>query len=221
MAKTQFTSPASAADEEFSTRQLLVNVNARMTKVAVMTSAVSVSLVLILFLFLPLKKSVPYVVQVNKDTGEVSVPASQVSTAFNPSWDNKAFFIRRWITDLFTINQYLTVRITDPRAQLFLRGQNAIGEYQAFRSDDATFSRLVADPTLTRDAAVVNLTQIAGTENGAVAQVQLTTHTGGKETVETKLITLYYVTLPSTNVADLANNPIGLYVTDFKVSQKE
>lgn len=220
MSKTKIESPASVADEEFSTRLLLSNVNTRLAKVAIMTSAVSVGLVVILFLFLPLKKSVPYVVQVNKTTGEVTVPADQLATAFNPTWDNEAFFVRRWVSDLFTINQYLTVKMTDPRAQLFLRGQNAIAEYHAFRTEDDTFGRLASDPSLVRDVQVVNLTPIAGTRNGAVAQVALTTHSDGKTTVETKLITLYYVLLPSTNPADLAENPIGIYITDFKVSTK-
>lgn len=220
MSKKKVLSPASAADEEFSTRQLLTTVNTKMTKVATMTSIVAIGLIVMLVIMMPLKKAVPYVIQVNKTSGEVSVPASQIAMAFTPTWANESYFIRRWVTDLFTINQYLTVRITDPRAQEYIRGQNAISEYKAFRDQDQTFVRLASDPALTRDVQVVNLTPIAGTGNGAVAQVVLTTHAGGKQSIETVLITLYYVLLPPTDPQDQTLNPIGLYVTDFKVSNK-
>ncbi len=220
MAKVKIESPVSAADEEFSTRTILANVNSKMTKVAMMSTAASLGMVVVLFMFLPLKKSIPYIVQVNKTTGEVNVPAAQLSTVFTPTWANSSYFIRRWVTDMFTINQYLTAKISDPRAQLYIRGQNAISEYKAFRNSDQTFERLVSNPGLTRDVQVLNLTPTAGTENGAVAQVLLTTHDNGKQTSVTKLITLYWVLLPSTDPADLTINPIGLYITDFKISSQ-
>lgn len=130
----------------------------------------------------------------------------------------KSVFLHRWVEDLFAINQYTTVNITNPRAQALLRGQNALAEFNQFRFDDQTLQRLVSDPSLTRDVVVSELTQVAGTSNAAVANVQLTTNQGGQRKVESKLITINFVILPQTDLKEAAVNSIGIYVTDFKIS---
>lgn len=212
--------PTDLRSEEFDTRQMLLTVNRRMQKAAIMSAGAALAACVAVLALLPLKKAVPYIVTVNKTTGEVSVPSQDAAVAFNPSWINKAFFLRRWIEDLFTINQYLTVQITDPRAQAFLRGANAIAEFKAFRAEDQTYIRLAKDPTLVRNVKVEDLTPIAGTKNGAVANVELTTIQGGQTTVEHRLITLYWVIIPPQTPEDARINPIGIYVTDFKISNK-
>ena len=210
--------PSSVADEDLDTRRLMTGVNSRIIKVAIMASAAVLGMVIVLVMLMPLKRAVPYVVQVNKTTGEVSVPVDQNVAQFNPTWTNTQYFLRRWIDDMFTINQYLTVNVTDPRAQAFIRGGNAISEYKAFRSDDHTFDRLVSDPSMVRDVKILTLTKVAGTKNGVVAQVSLTTHAKGHVKTVTKLVTIYYIFLHSSDIQTLRTNPIGLYITDFKVS---
>ncbi|WP_316502815.1 VirB8/TrbF family protein, partial [Klebsiella grimontii] len=64
-----------------------------------------------LMLAMPLKKVVPYVVNVNTTTGEVTAPRQQMSEHFEPAWANESFFVRRWIEDMLTINQHTTVNI--------------------------------------------------------------------------------------------------------------
>lgn len=211
-------SPASLPEVELNTRALMSSVTSKLVKVAIATSVGCTCMAVAFMLLLPLKQSVPYIVHVNDQTGEVTVPAGQSVTAFKPQWDNTAFFLRRWITDMFTINQYLTASVEDPRAQYFLRGANAISEYKAFRVSDDTFARLVADPSLVRDVKITSLTPVAGTKNGAVAQITMTTLSKGTTTTVNSLLTVYYVFLPSTDPAVLQKNPIGVYITDFKLS---
>lgn len=218
MPKISMASPASASDEDLNTRKLMQYVSRSLIKISVMSSACAVVAVVTLLMVLPLKQSVPYEVEVNKNTGEVSIPANQMAVKFTPQWVNSAFFLRRWVEDLFTINQYLTVSIDDPRAQEFLRGDNAIAEYKAFRDSDKTFDRLAANPSLVRSVDVESITPVAGTKNGAIAQVQLTTHNGGITKVEDVIVTIYYVFLPTQDQASLRKNPISIFVTDFKIS---
>jgi type IV secretory pathway component VirB8 len=210
-------SPATAADREFSTREQILFLNKKMTQVAALSSFTSLGLILLLIMMFPLKKAVPYLVQLNEATGEVTVPQNKVVANYNPSGKTKGFFLRRWVEDLFTINQYTTVNITDPRAQAFIRGKNGIDEYHQFRAQDQTLERLAADQTLVRDVKVDQLTAIAGTSNGALAQVTLVTHEGGQSRTTHLIVTLYFDMIPPTDPAEQDQNPIGIYVTDFKV----
>lgn len=213
--------PIPAKDDEFNTRELLLKLNKRLSSIAVVVGGGVVVLALTIFVMMPLKKSIPFVVHVDNATGEVSVPQQQVMAQFTPTWANEAFFLRRWLSDLFTINQYLTVQQYDPRAREFIRGQNAIAEYAQFRAEDQTFDRLAKDPTLVRDVRVTALTPIAGTKNGAVAEVTLTTRSGGQVKIEHKLVTLYFVVLNPTDPQEIVRNPIGIYITDFKITTKD
>lgn len=209
--------PSSIVDEDIDTRQMMRAVIKRLSGVAIFASVAALACALALFMLMPLKTSVPYVVQVNKNTGEVTIPGS-TSTVYVPTWANQAFFLRRWLTDLFTINRYLTVQVDDPRAQYFIRGNNAIAEYNAFRAEDKTFARLAADPTLVRNVKILSLDPIASTQNGAVAQVLLTTIDQGRVVRQNLLVTLYFVILPPTTQAEMERDPIGIYITDFKIA---
>ena len=214
-------SPIPVKDDEFNTRELLLRINKRLSGIAVSVGGGVIVLSLTIFVMMPLKKSIPFIVHVDNATGEVSVPQQQVMSQFTPAWANEAFFLRRWLSDLFTINQYLTVEQYDPRAREFIRGQNAIAEYKQFRDEDQTFDRLAKDPTLVRDASITALTPIAGTKNGAVAEVTLTTRNAGQVTVVHKLVTLYFVVLTPTDQQEINRNPIGIYITDFKITTKD
>jgi type IV secretion system protein VirB5 len=209
--------PSSIADEDIDTRQMMRAVIKRLSGVALFSSVSALACALALFMLMPLKTSVPYVVQVNRNTGEVTIPGS-TSVVYVPTWANESFFLRRWLQDLFTINRYLTVQIDDPRAQYFIRGENAIAEYNAFRAEDKTFARLAADPTLVRNVKILSLDPIASTKNGAVAQVQLTTIEQGRVIKQNLLVTLYFVILPPTTQSEMERDPIGIYVTDFKIA---
>lgn len=211
-------SPATAADTELNTRAFMSTVTAKLSKVSIASSMACAFLAFALWSMMPLKQAVPYVVKVNDSTGEVTVPADQSVAQFNPQWASIEFFLRRWVTDMFTINQYLTVNINDPRAQAFLRGQNAIAEYKAFRASDRTFEQLAEDPSLVRDVKILSMTPIAGTTNGVVAQITMTTHKQGQVYVVNKLVTIYYAFIKANDIESLRQNPISIFITDFKLS---
>ncbi len=126
-------SPIPVKEEDLSTRQLLFNLNKRLSSATIFLGAAVAGLGVAFSALLPLKETKPYIIEVARD-GSAVVPAQTEAVAYNPSFDSLTFFLRRWVVDAFTINQYSTVKTLDPRARSFLRGENALGAYRDFLS---------------------------------------------------------------------------------------
>lgn len=210
-------SPIPVKDEALGTRELMLTLNKRLAAAAIAGAVASAMMAGVVVALFPLKESVPYVIEVNKADGSASVPVQTPAIKYNPEFDTVAFFMRRWVQDAFIINQYSTVQTLDPRARLFLRGANAIGVYNDFLKTDQKFELMAKNPTLTRDVEVLAITPIAGTQNGLVADIKLTTRLGGSVQEDRRLVTIYYEIFPPQNRKDVEANPIGIFVTDFKV----
>lgn len=217
-AKSALSKPSDAREEEFDTRQLLVAMNKRLLSATVMSCGAVLIAVVAVAGLTPIKEVRPYVVRVDDKTGAVQVSRQDEATAFKPGWIHRQFFLRRWAEDLFVINRVLTVQVTDPRAQQFLRGQNAIAQFDAFRKSDATYDRLAKDPSLVRDVEIESLTPVAGTSNSAVATIKLTTRLGGKSLDERRVVTMFWIEIPPKTQEEAVTNPLGIYITDFRVS---
>lgn len=211
-----FKKPSDAKATEFDTRQLLAETNRKLLMASIVSGVTALAAVMAVVGLTPLKQSVPYIVTA-APTGEVKVVATETGR-FEPQWIHKEYFLRQWISDLFTINRTLTVQITDPRAQAFLRGNTAIAQFDAFRKADQTYERLAKNPGLVRDVEIESLAPVAGSNNGAVATVKLTTRNGEMVQVEKRLVTVFWVEIPPKNRDEALVNPIGLYITDFKIS---
>lgn len=209
-------SPIPVKDEALGTRELLLTLNKRLAMAVIASAVASVFMAGVVVAMFPLKENVPYIIEVAKD-GSASVPPQTEAAKYNPQFDTIAFFMRRWVQDAFTINQYSTVQMLDPRARLFLRGANAIGAYTDFLKADGKFETMAQDPTLTRDVEVLTITPVAGVENGLVADIKLVTRRGDDTKEERRLVTIYYEIFPPDNRKDVEANPIGIFVTDFKV----
>lgn len=209
-------SPIPVKDEALGTRELVLTLNKRLASAAIMSAVASVAMAVVVVAMFPLKETKPYIIEVAKD-GSAYVPPQTEAVKYNPKFDTVAFFLRRWVVDAFTINQYSTVQTLDPRARLFLRGANAIGAYKDFLKSDGKFEKMAEDATLTRDVEILSATQIAGTENGVVLDTKLITRSGGTAKEERKLITVYFELFQPENRKDVEANPIGIFVTDFKV----
>lgn len=203
-------------DEELGTRELILTLNKRLAAVSVSSAIALVALAVTLYSLFPLKETKPYIVEVSKD-GSAYVPPQAEAVEYKPQIDTISFFLRRWVVDAFTINQYSTVQTLDPRARLFLRGSNAIGAYRDFLREDDKFGRMATDPALVRDVEVLSVTQIAGTTNGVIIDAKLTTRSEGAAREERRLVTVYYEIFRPESRKDVEANPLGIFVTDFKV----
>lgn len=209
-------SPIPVKDEALGTRELVLTLNKRLAAAAVASAVASVSMAVVVLSLFPLKEIKPYVIEVAKD-GSAYVPPQAEAVAYKPQADTIAFFLRRWVADAFTINQYSTVQTLDPRARLFLRGENAIGAYRDFLAQDGKFDLMTKDPALVRDVEIMSVTPIAGTTNGVIVDAKLTTRADGIAREERRLVTVYYEVFRPETRKDVEANPLGIFVTDFKV----
>jgi type IV secretory pathway component VirB8 len=211
------TSPIPVRDDALTTRELVLTLNKRLAAAVIMVGVACIALAVVIFSLFPLKKDVPYIVQVEKTTGAAFVPPQTPAVNYSPETETIHYFVRRWVTDALTINQYSTVQSLDPRARLFLRGDNVITAYNDFMRTDKKFQRLAEDPTLTRDVTDMNITPVAGVKNSLIVDVKLVLRESGKTTQESRRITIFYELFSVQNRKDAEANPIGLFITDFKV----
>lgn len=209
-------SPIPVKDEALGTRELLLSLNKRLASVSIASALASVAMAVVVVAMFPLKEMQPYVIEVKPD-GSVDVPRQASAVEYNPKFETISFFLRRWVVDAFIINQYSTVQTNDPRARMFLRGANAIGAYKDFLASDGKFDLMARDPTLTRDVEVLGITPIAGIKNGVVVDVKLVTRSGGNAKEDRRTVTIYYEFFKLEDRKDIENNPIGIFITDFKV----
>lgn len=209
-------SPIPVKDDALGTRELLLTLNKRLAATSIAAGLAVVAMATAIAAMLPLKETKPYIIEVAKD-GSAYVPKQTEAVQYNPTFDTVTFFIRRWVTDAFTVNQYSTVQTLDPRARLLLRGTNAIGAYKDWLAADGKFEKMAEDPQMTRDVEILAITPIAGTKNGVVVNTKLLIRAGGRLREERRLVTVYYEFFPPDNRKDVEANPIGIFVTDFKV----
>jgi type IV secretory pathway component VirB8 len=206
-----------ARDNDLTTRELMLRVNKRLTGASIASAGVSVMLALALFSMLPLKETVPYIVEVDK-SGEVRVPPQAPAERFTVTDEIRRFFVKRWIVDAFTINQYTMVRENDPRARAMLRGANVLAAYDEQMQRDQKFQMLARNSALVRDVAVESLMPVAGTQNAMVATVALHTRDAGQVVTQRRMVTVYFDIFPVSDRKEIDVSPVGLFITDFKVS---
>ena len=169
---------------------------------------------------MPLKQEKPYVIEVNKATGEVSVPAQQSALAYSPSEDSLLFFARRWLRALLSIQPQLNAS-NEAMALAMLRGDAAISKHKQYRLADKTFERIAREPTLVRDVAVNSISVVPGNGRNIVANVTLTTSSRAGTQTERYLVTMFYELLPPQSRQDRELHPIGFYVTDFTLTAQQ
>lgn len=210
-------SPIPVKDEALGTRELLLSLNKRLAAASIASALASAAMAVVVVAMFPLKEMKPYIIEVNKADGSAYVPQQASAVEYNPTFETISFFLRRWVVDAFVINQYSTVQTNDPRARMFLRGTNAIGAYKDFLASDGKFELMAKDPTLTRDVEVIGITPIAGVKNGVVIDLNLITRSGGNAKTERRTVTIYYEFFSLSDRKDIKVNPIGIFITDFKV----
>lgn len=210
--------PIPAGDDALDTRSLLLVLNGRLAIATIAGAVTSLCMAAAIITMLPLKEKIPYIVEVSK-TGEAYVPHQALGSVYSPTQESRAYFLRRWVKDAFTINQFETVQKLDPRARIMLRGANAINVYNDWLKLDGKLIRLANDPTLIRDVEILAVTPIAGTDGGVLIDTRLTTRKAGKARHERRIITVYYDIFPLTEKEDVEVNPLGIFITDFKVGE--
>lgn len=208
----------SAKENDLTTREVIVNANRRLVGATIASAAATLAMAVAITVMMPLKESVPFIVEVNKETGEARIPPQVEAYRYTPTEEVKRFFVKRWIVDAFTINQYTMVKENDPRARAMLRGRNALAAYDEQMARDQKFQLLARNPAMTRDVTVESITPVAGTSNAMVANIVLHTRIDGSVSVINRMITIYFDFFNLRDRREAEVSPIGLFITDFKVS---
>lgn len=180
----------------------------------VLLTLVSIALGSALMAMAPLKTVVPYVIHVSND-GHVSAdPAG--ATAYVPGDKEKKYFLGRWTVNLLTLDPVLTERLLS-EAYLMTRGK-ASDEFTDWLNQTTPIAKLKAEPLLSRTAAISSISFVEGN----VALVRVETETRRMNTpkiVDRYLVTIHYEVIPARTDKEILNNPIGLFITHFDVSE--
>lgn len=214
-------SPPSRADADaLDARALMAETIRHQRKI--MSAAILVALLLAIafIVLLPLKTAEPFVIEYNKVTGEVSVPAQQRAESFVPQDDSIHYFARRWLRSELSIQPALNEG-NEAISLSMLRGDTALAKHRAFRQEDKTFERIAREPTLVRDVNVDSISSVSGAARSIVANVTLTTSSRLGTQVERMLVTIYYELLPPRDKRDRELHPIGFYVVDFTMTPQK
>lgn len=166
----------------------------------------------------PLKTVVPYVIRVNNSGGVNAMLAA--AQRFRPNQNEIAYGLARWIVSMLTLDHYLT---GNPKhnnvldAYVMTRGE-AAEEFDDWFRKTEPLKAVEQDPSLTR---VVHVRNWESVQNGEmIFSVRTVRRALNVKPVTKKWqITIQYVLVPPKTQAQIMSNPMGLYVTNFSITQ--
>lgn len=162
---------------------------------------------------LPLKTVAPWMVTV-KDTGKVEgTPIEAIK--FAPDENAKRYFLKEWVTKVFTLDRYLTEKYLIDSYNT-VRGQGA-EEFKQFIDTNKPLVALRSDPNLVQNITIRSVSFIQ--DSGALIRIRLETRNGEGLKFTDKLITVHFSVIPPKTEEEIYANPIGLYITHFAVSE--
>lgn len=221
MIKMPSSQPPSRADADaLDARTLMADTIRQQRKMLYGLIVLAVLMAAAFFAMQPLKTSEPYVIQYDKATGAVSVPAQQRAELFVPGDDTIHYFARRWLRAMLTIQPALNEG-NEAIALSMQRGDTALAKHRAFRAEDKTFERIAREPTLVRDVSIDSIASVSGASRALVANVTLTTSSRLGTQSEKRLVTIYYELLPPRNARDRELHPVGFYVVDYTMTPQQ
>lgn len=159
---------------------------------------------------LPLKTVEPYIIEVDKLTGEARASTAKASS-YAPQEREIRFFIARWARQLIEINPGTPDALKS--AYLNVRGV-AIDEFKEFLQKTNVFAEMRTDPALIRTAEISSINFI----QDRVALIRLVTTTRSTRGISEQkrfIINMNFELSPPKEEAQLLENPLGFYVTHF------
>lgn len=168
---------------------------------------------------MPLKERVPYFVEVEAGTGQVSASA-KTAAKFDPGEANIRFFLNKWVTNAFTIDPARTKELLLPEAYAFTRGAARDQLRTWIGLTDKTLERMADNNQLRRDVKIASISFIA--PGVVMVRAVFSERTGGSNTLieRRKAITINFGLLPTEKDEDILWNPIGLYINHFVINDE-
>lgn len=171
-----------------------------------------------IFALTPLKTVIPYTVQVDKITGETRA-LGITAERYTPNQQQMGYFIARFTQQLISLDPFLTENNLIESFR-FVRGK-AIEEFREYMQKNQPIVRIKQDPSLTRTVTINSLQFL----DQNIAQVRITTQERSSERSTTAparryVVVLHFVIDPPTDERVILQNPIGIYITHFSISEE-
>lgn len=159
---------------------------------------------------LPLKTVEPFIVEVDKLTGEARSSAMRAQS-YNPQEREIRFFTARWARQLLEIGPATPDALQI--AYSYTRG-TAIEEFKELLKKTNVFAEMKSDSSLRRTAEISSITFVQ--ERVALIRLVTTTRSTTRASEEKRFIlNINFEIDPPKEEAKFLDNPIGLYITHF------
>jgi type IV secretory pathway component VirB8 len=184
--------------------------------IAVLIAVLMIALVFALIRMMPLNRTVPFIVQVDKQSGMVTSRPVRAEE-FKPGQPEQQYFIVQWVRHLLELDPYVTERNLSDAYQL-TRGK-AIDEFTDFINKTQPIKRVKTTTSLTRS---VNVKSVSFVDAGS-AMVRVSTEerqVGQDAIVKNYVLTVHFSMLPPETEAEIIKNPIGIFITHFAINEE-
>jgi type IV secretory pathway TrbF-like protein len=174
-----------------------------------------VALCITIMMMMPLKTVQPYLVKVNADGMPTATPVAMES--YRPGEAEKKYFLSDWAVKLLTLDRFLTNKnLLDAYARA---RDKAIPEFAEYVETNKPAEALRLDPNLTRIAKIRSVAFIS--DGAALVRAALETRSGKGQAITRKnvILTIHYSLIPPRTEQEIFDNPIGLYITHFALSE--
>lgn len=164
----------------------------------------------------PLKTAVPYVIEVDKVTGEAK--ASKVKPElFVVGEAQKKYFLGRWVKKTIELDPY-TTEADIKEAFTFVRGK-AVDEYRALMQTLKPMERLAKEKGLTRTITISSINFISTAS--ALVRFSAEERTVAAPPVTKRYVAnIHYELVPPSTEKDILENPNGIYITHFAFQEE-
>jgi len=184
--------------------------------VVILTIGLAVCAVVLLFINAQKSVAIPWLVEVNAESGVVNKPVR--IEAIKPSQAVIKAELARWVTKIFTIDSIQTPQLFRD-ANVMTKGLGT-QQFTEFRVKQKVIERLTKDPTLQRKATVSSV----DVSQTGVAFIFLTTqeaHGTDANTGSARFrTTLKYDLVPPETEREIMANPLGIYITSLNVIEE-
>ncbi|MDE3021172.1 MAG: type IV secretion system protein [Pseudomonadota bacterium] len=162
----------------------------------------------------PLKTVVPYIVSVDQ-SGYVSAD-SATAQHYVPGEAEKRYFLAKWVRDLYTIDNTLTVQYLKDDYSVTM--DKAIPEFKDFMHQDNPLQQLSDNPQTIR-TVTINSVSFVSSSTALIRFVTEKRNADGSLSNRTmRLAAIDFKIIPPTTAQEILTNPIGLFIDNFDIT---
>lgn len=174
-----------------------------------------ISVVGTLMYMMPLSRVEPYVVHVDKVTGQAAAVRA-ASETYKPGAREKQYFVTKWVRGLLELDPNTTER-TLVEVYEASRGK-AVDEFTDFVNKTKPVVRVKTEVNLTRTVEIKSYSPL--NDQSSLVRVETEERSINKSPIRRSyVVTVHYAIDPPKTEKEIMKNPIGLFVTHFAINE--